>query len=180
MAHSGNSSPAIYDSSCNGVWLLMKECCKEDSWGSDQTGSNGLETKVFIPSMHELGHTHDYYARKIPVDGACLAYFLQGDSDEAVAPRKSTLDGMPIAFWQRTQIHSISSLRKWANYTNEGGAWDSAYVTPLGIRPMLILNGSGLWVDEDGNLLNNRPPAAPAKLNVSSKKIRSTEKLALS
>ncbi len=130
MAHSGNSSPAIYDSSCNGVWLLMKECCKEDSWGSDQTGSNGLETKVFIPSMHELGHTHDYYARKIPVDGACLAYFLQGDSDEAVAPRKSTLDGMPIAFWQRTQIHSISSLRKWANYTNEGGAWDSAYVTP--------------------------------------------------
>ena len=76
LAHSGNSSPAIYDSSCNGVWLLMKECCKEDSWGSDQTGSNGLETKVFIPSMHELGHTHDYYARKIPVDGACLAYFL--------------------------------------------------------------------------------------------------------
>lgn len=144
LVHSGNPNPSIYDSSCNGVWLLEKKCCKEDSWGSDQnlyenssihqylngeffsaidsiiqphvktvkipyrkggadgadqTGVNGLETKAFIPSMHELGHTHDYYAGKIPVDGACLAYFLQGDSDEAVSMRKSTLDGMPNAFW---------------------------------------------------------------------------------
>lgn len=44
---------------------------------------------------------------------------------------------------------------------------------------MLILDGSGLWVDEDGNLLDNRPPAAPVRLKVSSKKIRSTEKLTL-
>ena len=226
LVHSGNPNPSIYDASCNGVWLLGKECCKENSWGSDQniyeastihqylngeffaaidsmiqthvktvkipyrksgadgsdqTGSNGLETKAFIPSMHELGHTHDYYAGKIPVDGACLAYFLQGDSDEAVALRKATLDGMPIAFWQRTQIHSIAGPRAWANYTNEGGAWDSAKVNVvLGIRPMLILDGSGLWMDEDGNLLENRPPAAPARLTVSSKKIRSTEKLTMS
>lgn len=225
LVHSGNPNSAIYDASCNGVWLLGKECCKEDSWGSDQnlyetstihrylngeffsaidsmiqthvktvkipyrkggadgadqTGANGLETKAFIPSMHELGHTHDYYAGKIPVDGACLAYFRQGDSDEAVALRKATLDGMPIAFWQRTQIHSIAGPRAWANYTNEGGAWDSAKVNiVLGIRPMLILDGSGLWMDEDGNLLENRPPAAPARLSVSRKSIRSTEKLTL-
>ena len=225
LVHSGNPNPSIYDASCSGVWLLGKECCKEDSWGSDQniyetstihqylngeffaaidsmiqthvktvkipyrksgadgsdqTGSNGMETKAFIPSMHELGHTHDYYAGKIPVDGACLAYFLQGDSDEAVALRKATLDGMPIAFWQRTQIHSIAGPRAWANYTNEGGAWDSAKVNVvLGIRPMLILDESGLWMDEDGNLLENRPPAAPARLTVSRKSIRSTEKLTL-
>lgn len=226
LVHSGNPNSAIYDASCSGVWLLGKECCKEDSWGSDQniyetssihqylngefftgidskvqshiktvkipyrksgadgtdqTGANGLETKAFIPSMHELGHTHDYYAGKIPVDGSCLAYFLKGDSDEAVALRKATLDGMPIAFWQRTQIHSIAGPRAWANYTDEGGGWDSAKVNVvLGIRPMLILDGSGLWVDEDGNLLENRPPAAPAKLSVSRKSIRSTEKLTLS
>lgn len=225
LVHNGNPDSSIYDASCNGVWLLGKECCKEDSWGSDQniyeassihqylngeffagidskiqahvktvkipyrkggadgtdqTGSNGLETKAFIPSMHELGHTHDYYAGKIPVDGACLSYFLQGDSDEAVALRKATLDGMPIAFWQRTQIHSIAGPRVWANYTDEGGGWDSAKVNVvLGIRPMLILDGD-LWMDEDGNLLENRPPSAPAKLAVSSKSIRSTEKLTLS
>lgn len=226
LVHNGNPDPSIYDACCSGVWLLMKECCKEDSWGSDQniyegssihqylngefftgidskvqshvktvkipyrksgadgsdqTGANGLEAKAFIPSMHELGHTHDYYAGKIPVDGACLAYFLQGDSDEAVALRKATLDGMPIAFWQRTQIHSIAGPRDWANYTDEGGGWDSAKVNVvLGIRPVLILDGSGLWVDEDGNLLENRPPAAPAKLSVSKKSIHSTEKLTLS
>lgn len=226
LVHQGNPNSSIYDSSCNGVWLLAKECSKEASWGSnqnmyetssihqylngeffsgidskvqshvktikipyrkggadgsDQTGSNGLETKAFIPSMHELGHTHDYYAGKIPVDGACLAYFLQGDSDEAVALRKATLDGMPIAFWQRTQIHTPIAPKSWANYTDEGGGWDSAYVTTsLGIRPILILDGSGLWLDEDGNLLDNRPPPAPSKLSVSSKRVRSTEKLTLS
>ncbi|NBI17024.1 hypothetical protein D1841_03670 [Neglecta sp. X4] len=149
--------------------------------GSDQTKANGLTTKVFIPSMHELGHTHDYYAGKMPVDGACLAYFLQGDSDEAAALRKATLDGMPVAFWQRTQIHSIAAPRDWVNYTDESGSWDSAKViVTRGIRPMLILDGSGLWLDDDGNLLDNRPPPAPAKLAVSSKRIRSTEKLTLS
>ena len=225
LVHQGIPNSSIYDSSCNGVWLLGKECCKEDSWGSDQniyetstiyqylngeffegidstvqshvktvkipyrkggadgtdqTGANGLETKAFIPSMHELGHTHDYYAGKIPVDGACLAYFLQGDGEEAVALRKATLDGMPIAFWQRTQIHSIAGPRVWANYTNEGGGWDSAKVNVvLGVRPMLILDGSGLWTDEDGNLFDNRPPSAPTKLSVSSKNVRSTEDLIL-
>lgn len=54
LVHSGNPNSAIYDASCSGVWLLGKECCKEDSWGSDQ---NIYERSSARTSAAQLGGT---------------------------------------------------------------------------------------------------------------------------
>ena len=128
--HQGNPNTAIYDSSCNGTWLLKVQPVEDVVYGKafpssyDPTAalaalqsivdqrlesaaksaaktikipyydgntdtvkskSSGYSCKYFILSGIEygMGQDHELYKE----DGARLAYFLEGDSDDAVNKR---------------------------------------------------------------------------------------------
>lgn len=51
VVHQGNPSTSIYDSSCNGTWLLMKDCYEERQWHSSSVNDYANSTiKSYLDS----------------------------------------------------------------------------------------------------------------------------------
>ena len=110
--------------------------------GTTVSGSNGLSTKIFLPSGYELGWTTGANDRAyLPKDGATLSYF-SGLSDTDVK-RIAYYNGTATVWWLRSPqcssdgsywcvIHLLGGV--------PGGYLSSAYyTTSYGIRPMLVL-----------------------------------------
>lgn len=165
-----------YDASCNGTWLLMKNCYTSMTYGSGSgeihyvdspihTYLNGtflgnldvdvqnaiklvninvsrvsasypatgryetLTTKVFLPSLRELGISNTAQAF---YEGDCLNYFVGAD---ATARASNTY------YWVRTYGGS--------NYhfiINTSGGTNTSYNTdPRGVRPMIIMDSDTVY-----------------------------------
>ena len=177
-----NSS--LYDSSCNGTWLLRKDIHSNKEWyttnvnkyesssintwlngdyfnslgtveqatikqvkipyrknggsgGTDQSGTNGLSTKIFLLSGYEVGWTtsdNQYF----PHDGAKLDYFELGTGTSANNKRIANLNGSTTSWWLRSpSTNKVDYV--WLASTD--GGYRTRYVanTLDGIRPALIL-----------------------------------------
>lgn len=199
VVHQGKPSD-IYDESCNGVWLLMKDIYENRAWhsgninkyessdihsylnstflnlfdsniknaikqvkipyrknggsgGTDQSGANGLSTKVFLLSGYEVGWTtsdNQYF----PVDGAKLSYFESGTGTSANNKRVANYNGSAAGWWLRSPFTSYT-LNAWHVYSDG----DYSYVNASGsggIRPALVLPPD-MEVDSSGNVTT--PPA---------------------
>lgn len=169
----------LYDSSCDGIWLLMKNIYRERKWEADNvndyknsdihaylngdflalfdhdvqsaikqvkipyvngTGSNGpiasqangLSSKVFLPSMYELGLTTSD-SSFILIDGACLEYFKGSSTSDRVA----YLGKNETGWWTRTP--SKSSTNMVFGFTVDGSIIRPTADGTYGVRPLLIL-----------------------------------------
>lgn len=194
VVHQGKPS-SMYDESCNGTWLLMKDIYEQRVWqsgninkyessdihaylnntflnlidsnikdaikqvkipyrknggqsGTDQSGANGLPTKIFLLSGYEVGWTssdNQYF----PQDGAKLSYFESGTGTSANNKRIAKLNGSAARWWLRSPYTNNNySVR----FVNSNGSFGSVGASDsCGIRPALILPPD-MGVDSSGNI----------------------------
>ena len=189
VVHQGNPDPALYDASCDGTWLMMKDLYAKRSWsslaatdtwlkgnflpvldstvqaqvktvkipylesGSIHSGSDGLETQIFLLSAYELGWTSEDKTG-MKEDGKCLAYF-EGFSTADIR-RVASLDGTPTWYWTRS-LYSDSNESVWVVSSTSGDCTYRGASSSYGLRPVLILP-PGASVDVDGTLVPNSAP----------------------
>lgn len=119
------------------------------SGGTDQSGTNGLSTKIFLLSGYEVGLTTST-TRNLPVDGAKLDYFESGTGPSAYSKRIANLSGSATAWWLRSPSTNNTG-RVWYigvdGYDSYFNASDSH-----GIRPALILPSTAKF-DKDTKIL---------------------------
>ena len=171
VVHQGNPDPALYDASCDGTWLMMKDLYAKRSWsslaatdtwlkgnflpvldstvqaqvktvkipylesGSIHSGSDGLETQIFLLSAYELGWTSEDKTG-MKEDGKCLAYF-EGFSTADIR-RVASLDGTPTWYWTRS-LYSDSNESVWVVSSTSGDCTYRGASSSYGLRPVLIL-----------------------------------------
>lgn len=190
VVHQGLPS-AIYDASCNGTWLLLKDCYEKRAWnssdvnklerspihsylnstflnlfdsninetikqvkipyrsgggngGTDQSGANGLSTKIFLLSGYEVGWTTSD-SSYFPVDGAKLSYFESGTGASANNKRIAKLNGSAAYWWLRSPVTGNSGS-VWYVYS-DGSRKGSIASSSVGIRPAIILPSDMLVTD---------------------------------
>lgn len=97
------------------------------SGGTDQSGANGLSTKIFLLSGYEVGWTTSD-SKWLPVDGAKLDY----------CSLTASLNGSSTAWWLRSQYTRYTG-EVWQVDSYGGRAYYGASRSSDGIRPALIL-----------------------------------------
>lgn len=180
VVHQGKPS-SLYDDSCNGTWLLMKDIYENREWnssgtnnlenstihsylngtffnlfdinikdiikqvkipyhkgggsgGTDQSGTHGLSTKIFLLSGYEVGYTNSDSSH-IPVDGAKLDYFVAGFSGNST--RIANFNGKAARWWYRSPY--INDVYYVFGAYEGGGLNNSGAINSFGIRPAFIL-----------------------------------------
>lgn len=192
VVHQGLPS-SIYDASCDGTWLLMKDIYTTHVWGSsnsnkyessdihaylnstflslfesnikdaikqvkipyrndgsggtDQSGTNGLSCKIFLPSGYEVGWTTSD-SKYFPVDGAKLSYFESGTGTSADNKRVANYNGSATGWWLRSPYVYLFN-RDGVCDVNFNGSYSHSYASySLGIRPAIILPSDMLVTDD--------------------------------
>ena len=178
VVHQGLPSE-IYDASCNGTWLLLKDIYEKRVWnsagtnilesstvqsylngdflglfdpevqsaikqvkipyrknggsgGTDQSGANGLLSKIFLLADLEVGFLA---STTTPEDGAKLDYFVAGTT--GASKRIAYLDGSANEWFLRSP-YKEPSYSVWL--VQKDGAVNYSFATRnYGIRPAIIL-----------------------------------------
>ena len=108
--------------------------------GTDQSGANGLSTKIFLLSGYEVGWTTSNN-RYFPQDGAKLSYFESGTGTSANNKRIAELNGSVDIWWLRSPC-ATKTRSVWDVYARgQYGDFDDALFS-TGIRPAFILPGT--------------------------------------
>ena len=196
VVHQGKPS-SLYDDSCNGTWLLMKDCYEKRQWnssnvnklessdintylngtflnlfdsnikdaikqvkipyrkgggsgGTDQSGANGLPTKIFLLSGYEVGWTTSDN-QYLPQDGAKLSYFESGVGTSANNKRIAKLDGSLANWWLRSPFTNNTGYVVFVNTAGSVNYFNAS--ESYGIRPALILPSTfDIYADSAGNI----------------------------
>lgn len=181
------SNSSLYDSSCNGTWLMMKDLYDFHTWDAGNSnnyklsdvsiylngdfvalfdsavqntikqvkipygylddssqleanvnsGANGADVKIFLPSTSELGYDHgsgtSFHAR----DGANLAYFANTSSEGTDSKRIAYFNGEVRNWHTRTCRGYATHLTYYVN--SDGKFFTQGAVANLGVRPTLIM-----------------------------------------
>ena len=189
VVHQGLPSD-MYDESCNGTWLLLKDIYETRAWnstksnilesstihsylngdfqnlfdsnikgtiqqvkipyrknggsgGTDQSGANGLSTKVFLLSGYEVGWvTGD--PKEMWEDGAKLSYFESGTGTSASNKRIAYKNGSTYPWWCRSPRVSGSYV---TTVGVEGEQRGTLATAAKGVRPAIILDPDFIVTD---------------------------------
>lgn len=187
VVHQGLPSE-IYDASCNGTWLLLKDIYEKRVWnsagtnilesstvqsylngdflglfdpevqsaikqvkipyrknggpgGTDQSGANGLLSKIFLLADLEVGFLA---STTTPEDGAKLDYFVAGTT--GASKRIAYLNGSANRWWLRSPHASRSDI---AGSVGTDGVYGGAKViASYGVRPAIILPSNFIITDD--------------------------------
>ena len=188
---------SMYDTSCNGTWLLRKTLLDEmkfDEYHSNQkpfgtsdifdwlnndfissftadiqntirtvkipyliahdegynvqTGTNGLECKIFFPSINEYGYDSSIF-NLYQDEGKKLDYFELGDSDTARRKRTAYYNGSAEAYWTRSKYGQSSGIVITFSGTDDGTILID---TPMYVRPAFIVSSDSI-IDVNMNLI---------------------------
>ncbi len=187
VVHQGLPSE-IYDASCNGTWLLLKDIYEKRVWnsagtnilesstvqsylngdflglfdpevqsaikqvkipyrknggsgGTDQSGANGLLSKIFLLADLEVGFLA---STTTPEDGAKLDYFVAGTT--GASKRIAYLNGSANSWWLRSPH---ASRRNIAGSVGTDGVYGGAKViASYGVRPAIILPSNFIITDD--------------------------------
>ena len=204
LVHQGNPNASIYDSTCNGTWLLRKDCQGQQKWDTSSSnrysdsyintwlnndfvnmlnikgivrqvkipyciglgnatvnsGSDGLDAKVFLLGGYEVGLTRADIS-DLPEDGGTLDYF------EGTTPtdtkRISHINNSAVKWWLRSP--STSGPSGVHTILVSGGCSDFTATFLHGVRPAFIIP-SDTYIDENNNILTSKPYNAISTLNV--------------
>ena len=191
VVHQGLPS-SIYDASCDGTWLLLKDIYENRQWhssnvnklesstihsylngdflnlfdgkvkgaikqvkipyrknggkgGTNQSGANGLPTKVFLLSGYEVGFTTSD-SQNFPHDGAKLSYFESGTSTSANNKRTAKFRGSTASWGLRSP--STASTEYVGEVYSDGKNLLIDASGKDGIRPAIILPSDMLVTDD--------------------------------
>lgn len=187
VVHQGLPSE-IYDASCNGTWLLLKDIYEKRVWnsagtnilesstvqsylngdflglfdpevqsaikqvkipyrknggsgGTDQSGANGLLSKIFLLADLEVGFLA---STTTPEDGAKLDYFVAGTT--GASKRIAYLNGSANSWWLRSPHANRSDI---AGSVGTDGVYGGAKViASYGVRPAIILPSNFIITDD--------------------------------
>lgn len=123
--------------------------------GGDTTvnsGANGLECKIFPLGVYEVGWTTDVNPR-FPVDGARLAYFLDGTGAAALQQRIAALNSSPSHWFTRSPL--TNNAQTVCNIYPNGSHGGNSAIESYGIRPCFIFPNTfsaTYYVDIRGNV----------------------------
>ena len=129
------------------------------------SGANGLSCKIFLLSGYEVGFTTDTASISLPEDGAKLDCFQSGTSSAANQNRIANYNGLSAIWWTRSPQKSYNE-RVWCVGFNGNFDYNWNCYDTQGMRPVFILP-QDLFVLEDGTIIANQPPTAPASIDVS-------------
>lgn len=132
------------------------------SGGINQTGANGLSTKVFLLSGYEVGWTNSIN-QNFPSDGSKLSYFESGTASAANTKRKAKFNGSSSLWWLRSPYISNDYEAWYVSGTGEYGQMSTGSTT--GVRPNIIMPPN-LIVDNSGNVTSNAAPTPPVSITV--------------
>lgn len=119
-------------------------------------GTGTISQNVFLLSYTEIGASGSSWAA---VEGNAIPYF---DSD---AKRIANYNGSPYMWWLRTARIGSPANQVWL-ITETGASNPGGLVTgTAGCRPAFTVPSS-MTVDDDGSLLPNAAPPAPAQITV--------------
>lgn len=195
VVHQGLPS-GLYDASCNGTWLLLKDIYENRKWnssrvnkyesstihsylnstfltlfdsnikdaikqvkipyrknggkgGTNQSGANGLPTKIFLLSGYEVGWTTSD-SSSFPQDGAKLSYFESGTGTSADRKRSAKFNGSNRAWGLRSPCAddtSYGTIAMW-EVADDGRKILAEASSTLGIRPAIILPSDMIVTDD--------------------------------
>lgn len=134
------------------------------SGGTDRTGSNGLQCRIFLLSGREVGWDsadNQYF----PNDGAKLDYFIDGTTSSANSRRVANLNGSATFWWLRSP-NTYNTNYVWLVLSSGNyDYWDAN--NSCGVRPALVLP-STLLVSDDGSITTNTAPTTPSSITIPS------------
>ena len=155
---------AMFDSNIQEVVKQVKIPYRKNggSGGTDQSGANGLSTKVFLLSGYEVGWTTSD-SQNFPVDGAKLDYFTASSSGNS--KRIANLNGTATFWWLRSPYTDYANCVWRVHSDGDYSGWYYDYT--YGVRPALVLD-SLLSVSDDGSVQANVAPTTPSSITVPS------------
>lgn len=108
-------------------------------WNGSATvnsGENGLQCRVFPISGYEIG-LNNSLSSYLPIDGAKLSYFIDGDGADARSKRIAKFNMTNEFYWTRSPSNA-NNTGNW--YISVDGGYGNSYsYNSYGIRPALIL-----------------------------------------
>lgn len=108
-------------------------------WNGSATvnsGENGLQCRVFPISGYEIG-LNNSLSSYLPIDGAKLSYFIDGDGADARSKRIAKFNMTNELYWTRSPSNA-NNAGNW--YIFVDGSYGNSYsYNSYGIRPALIL-----------------------------------------
>ena len=108
-------------------------------WNGSATvnsGKNGLQCRVFPISGYEIG-LNSSLSSYLPIDGAKLSYFIDGDGADARSKRIAKFNMTNEIYWTRSPSNA-NNTGNW--YISVDGSYGNSYsYNSYGIRPALIL-----------------------------------------
>lgn len=108
-------------------------------WNGSATvnsGENGLQCRVFPISGYEIG-LNNSLSSYLPIDGAKLSYFIDGDGADARSKRIAKFNMTNELYWTRSPSNA-NNTGNW--YISVDGSYGNGYsYNSYGIRPALIL-----------------------------------------
>ena len=111
------------------------------SGGTDQSGANGLLSKIFLLADLEVGFLA---STTTPEDGAKLDYFVAGTT--GASKRIAYLNGSANSWWLRSPHASRSDI---AGSVGTDGVYGGAKViASYGVRPAIILPSNFIITDD--------------------------------
>ena len=186
VVHQGKPS-SVYDDSCNGTWLLMKDIYENRQWHSSNTNDYANSTihsylnSTFL-NLFESNIKNAIKQVKLPYrkgsgtsttvtsgsNGLSAKIFLLSATETSFSfdymPRG---EGAELAYFKGCADNSSDSKRV-AYLNGSAGDWGSnGCSNSYGIRPALILP-STLLVSDDGTVSTNTAPSTPGSISVPS------------
>jgi|GEM_PF-2355781 len=128
-------------------------------------GASGLLTRIFLPSLTEVGFTTGQIASQPNAEGIRFAFFpdaLIGQVNDALIAKN---DEDPSVNWWLRSPSLISSNEFWRIPDIGGGAPGNASSSSRGSRPVFALLSSHP-ISTSGEVRALQPPAAPSSISV--------------
>lgn len=187
IVHRGNPNTSLYDSSCNGTWLLLKNVYTTMYWlnGTDsgwynnsavhsyingtfynaiESGVRGLIKQVKVPYYTDTSHVASGSS------GLSTKVFLLSPKEVGFSDSDtSTTDGSVLSYFNGASNSKRASSNNWwlrsrnnwgfVPYVTSSGALSSGHPSSnnLGVRPAFILPDT-CWVLDDNSLSANASP----------------------
>ena len=126
---------------------------------SVKSGSNGLECKIFVLSLKELGKSDS----NAPSDGATLNYFSGAQSSKRIAYYNNNA----TAWWTRSPVKVNADRYTFYSFaiTTSGDPAELTKTSSQGIRPTIVCP-KDIIVDNNNNITADFAPSEPTSITV--------------
>lgn len=186
IVQQGKPASSMYDASCNGTWVLMKDIYKNREWSSGNNLYDASDIHSYLNStfldLFQSNVKNEIKLAKIPYDISDLyanIFLLSSTEINYAATDRPSSDGYPLAYFldcetkgsdPKRVAYLNGSAASWmlrsrfaANHraiykvTYNGGVNTDWYNSVSGVRPALILPSSLLAYGDD-LVVGNQPP----------------------